>query len=228
MQDSDKSKITFMEVLRKTGLLIFASLLWVLGSLPIVTLGGSSAALYYTVVKSIRHDRSHVHIEFWRAYKRNFLKGILLTFAYGFLGFVIYLNRGLILAASAGDEAASRFYFLGRTGGSSITVFVILDGLAILLCLLLFYLLPVLTRFEMRFVSLVKLAFYLVFRYFHFTCALTLGFVLLLWLVIGFMPVPCLLFVPGVWTFLSSFLVEKAMRPYMGEAKEGEDAWWLE
>ena len=34
--------------------LIFAGLLWLLCSLPVVTLGASTTALYYTVMKCIR------------------------------------------------------------------------------------------------------------------------------------------------------------------------------
>ncbi|MCQ2522417.1 MAG: YesL family protein [Lachnospiraceae bacterium] len=228
MQDIFGSEGPVMEFFRKTGLLIFASLLWLLGSLPVVTLGGSSAALYYTVVKSIRHERSHVHIEFWRAYKRNFKNGILLTIIYAFLGFMIYLNRGLILAASEGNAEVLQSYFLGKVGGSSVTVFVVLNGLAIVLLVLLLYLLPVMTRFEMKLSGLLKLAFYLAIRYFYFTIAMLLGLAVLMYGFVRFMPFPCLFFVPGIWTYATSYLVEKAMRPYMGEPKEGEDAWWLE
>ena len=40
--------------------IIWAGLLWLVFSLPLFTIGASSTALYYAVVKSIRHDRGRV------------------------------------------------------------------------------------------------------------------------------------------------------------------------
>lgn len=218
----------FLDFIRRIGLLIFASLLWLLGSLPVLTIGSSSAALYYAVVKCIIHDRSHVGKEFFRAYKRNFWKGLLITIGTVFLAFMIYLNREVILAASEGNEAVLASYFLGSVGGSSVTVFVVLNGLAIFLFAVILYLLPVMTRFEMKLGALIKFSVFLAIRYFYFTIVLMLAAVFIVALMIKVLPIPCVLIMPGAWTIILSFFVEKAMRPYMGEAKEGEDAWWLE
>ena len=37
--------------------LVWAGILWLLCSLPVITLGAASTALYYSVVKCIRHER---------------------------------------------------------------------------------------------------------------------------------------------------------------------------
>ena len=63
------------------------SILWLIFSIPVITLGASTTALYYTVNKVIRHNRSHVWREFWGAFKTNFKQStivwlVLLVFTY--------------------------------------------------------------------------------------------------------------------------------------------------
>lgn len=48
------------------------SILWLIFSIPVITFGASTSALYYVVNKVIRHNRSHVWKEFWGAFKTNF------------------------------------------------------------------------------------------------------------------------------------------------------------
>ncbi len=48
------------------------SILWLVCSLPVFTLGAASSALYYTFHRTIRQDRSYPVKEFFRAFKSNF------------------------------------------------------------------------------------------------------------------------------------------------------------
>ena len=48
--------------------IIYVSVLWILFSIPIITIGASSTALYYTVTKVIRHGRSYIFSEFWQKF----------------------------------------------------------------------------------------------------------------------------------------------------------------
>ena len=50
----------------------WASILWLVFSLPIVTLGASTTAFYYTVHKSLRGNRGYIWQSFWSAFKSNF------------------------------------------------------------------------------------------------------------------------------------------------------------
>ena len=58
--------------------MIWAGLLWLLCSLPLFTLGASTTARYYTIVKSVRHDRSRVSRCFFSAFRSNFRQATLL------------------------------------------------------------------------------------------------------------------------------------------------------
>ena len=78
--------------LNKTGNIILATILWLMGCIPIVTIGTSTAALYYTMVKSVRKDVGYVHAEFWRGYKLNCMKGVAATALLLALGIVLGLE----------------------------------------------------------------------------------------------------------------------------------------
>ena len=66
---------------------VILSIIWLIFSIPVITFGASTSALYYTVNKVIRHNRSHVWREFWGSFKANFKQStivwlILLVFTY--------------------------------------------------------------------------------------------------------------------------------------------------
>ena len=56
---------------------ICLSVLWMLFSVPIVTMGASSAALYATVVKYIRRDEGYLWKTFWGAFRENLKRSTL-------------------------------------------------------------------------------------------------------------------------------------------------------
>lgn len=71
--------------------IVTAGLLWLLCSLPVVTLGASSTALYYAVVKCIRHERGGLTKSFFRAFRRDFKTATLI--------WLIFLAAGVLFAA---------------------------------------------------------------------------------------------------------------------------------
>ena len=46
--------------------------LWILCSLPVITIGASTTALYYAMVKSVKNNDGYVTKEFFRSFKLNF------------------------------------------------------------------------------------------------------------------------------------------------------------
>lgn len=51
---------------------VLLNLFWIFSSLPIITIGASTTALYYTVVKALRNDHGSIRKEYWRAFRSNF------------------------------------------------------------------------------------------------------------------------------------------------------------
>lgn len=61
----------FMYWANKAADMVILSILWCVLSLPVVTVGASTAALYYAVVISVKEDRSYAAHAFWKAWKEN-------------------------------------------------------------------------------------------------------------------------------------------------------------
>ncbi len=194
--------------LNKTGNIILATVLWLVGCIPVVTIGTSTAALYYAMVKSVRKDVGYVHSEFWRGYKLNFKKGVASTVLLLVLGSVMGAEMWLVL--ENGVEVSRIWYTL--------------SGLLILLSVLIvLYLFPVMSRFDMKLGKLCMLSFVMSIRFWYITLALLAGFVIVVFAQLYLLPIPMILLTPGLWCFASSFMVEKAMKAYMPKPEESGD-----
>jgi uncharacterized membrane protein YesL len=92
---------------------IFVTLLWIIGCIPIFTIGASTTALYYTVHKVIHLDRSYVFHEFKQSFMDNFKQSTivwLIMLAIGaFLGSDAYVTYQL---KQQGDKVGIIFYFI--------------------------------------------------------------------------------------------------------------------
>lgn len=214
--------------LQKIGTLIVLSVLFILCSLPMVTIGAAASALYYAVAKSVRRERGYPTKEFFRAFKRNLKNGTVLTVIFGGFAALILYNREVLWQASAGEREMLSEFMMGSSDGGALTLYVIYDGILIFLAMLAVYLFPVLSRFAMKLSDIVKLSFVMSLRFFYFTILLVAGTSILLYLQWKVLPMPTILLLPGGWTYLSSYLLEKAMKKYIPAPKEGEDAWYLE
>ena len=62
----------FMSGFTKVVDTLVLSILWLVCSLPVFTLGAASAAVYYAFHKTIRQDRSYPVKEFFKAFRSNF------------------------------------------------------------------------------------------------------------------------------------------------------------
>ena len=76
--------------------LIILSILWLVCSLPIITIGASTSALYYVTLKMVRNEDSKIAKSFFRAFKLNLKQGILLALLFLVGGAVLYVNYAII------------------------------------------------------------------------------------------------------------------------------------
>lgn len=192
--------------------LVWSGLLWIFCSLPVFTIGASTTALYYTVVKCIRHDRGRVTPVFFGAFRANFKTATLVWLLY-----LLYLAVGTADAWAWGLMGAGEggvIYYFSR----------------------LFFLPPILTfpwtfayisRFQNGVKGSLKYAAWLTLRNFGKTLLLALELgaaVLAVWLIpaIG-------LILPGAVAMLMSTHIEPVFRPLTQDAKgHGIDDWYNE
>ena len=80
----------FSQLLLKLCYACYLNLLWLVCSLPIVTVGASTTALYYSCLKIVRDEDSHVGACFFRSFRENFKQATAL--------WLILLGLGLFLA----------------------------------------------------------------------------------------------------------------------------------
>ena len=81
----------FSQILLKLCWSCYLNLLWFLCSLPIVTVGASTTALYYASLKLVREEDSSLTRQFFRSFRENFKQATVL--------WLILLGLGLFLGA---------------------------------------------------------------------------------------------------------------------------------
>lgn len=72
--------------------ILVLSLLWLLCSLPIVTIGASTTAAYYVGLKLVVNEENYVSKMFFKAFRDNFLKGTFLGILSLFFGYILWVN----------------------------------------------------------------------------------------------------------------------------------------
>ncbi len=79
---------------------LFLSLLWVVSSLPVITIGASTTALYATVDKVFRREEGSIWKEYWRVFRRDFKRA---TCLWGIMVLIlVVLGANFYAAFSAG------------------------------------------------------------------------------------------------------------------------------
>ncbi|MCM1056525.1 MAG: YesL family protein [Firmicutes bacterium] len=197
-------------LLNKSGEIILLNMTFLLCCLPVVTVGPALSSLYYATMKSIRRERGYPVREFFFSLKRTLKKGILLTLlAVLWLG-CLFFGR---YYAKTGQWKAS-------PGPGLYDAFIIVS-----VCVLT-YIFPVLSRFEMKLTGILKLSFLMCIRFLPVTVLSLAGTVAVVLLMIFVLPIPCILFVPGLWCLALTYLLERALQAYTPEAEPGEEQWF--
>lgn len=80
---------------RLTDLLIL-SILWTICALPLVTLGASTAALYYVTLKMVEETDSSVCASFFRAFRQNLSRGTVLTLIVAAIAVFLLWDRRIL------------------------------------------------------------------------------------------------------------------------------------
>ena len=210
MKDSKFSRIA--EVLSGLIDLIFSGLLWLVCSLPVVTIGASSTALYYTVMKCVRHNRGRVAPTFFHGFRSNFRQATLI--------WLLFLLWILIGTADA--------YAIGRMGCGPGTVLYSLSRLFFLPPLLYFpWVFAYISRFENTVTGTLKFTGWLMLRYFGRSVLLAAElvlFLLIVWLLPAMLPL-----LPAAVCLLMSLSIEPVFRQFHPESgNPSVDEWYNE
>ena len=90
-----------MRAIGRVGDLALINLLFLLCSIPVVTLGASAAALYTVSFQMVRGEEKQIARTFFSAFRRNFGQATLLTVLFLLLGAGLYLDLRVMQANPA-------------------------------------------------------------------------------------------------------------------------------
>ena len=72
--------------------LILVSILWLVFSIPVLTIGPATAALYYVTQKMVQGERPGILRSFWKSFRENLKQGVILTLIFGVAAAVMYYD----------------------------------------------------------------------------------------------------------------------------------------
>ena len=178
--------------------------LWILCSIPIVTIGASTSALYYAMVKCVKNGNGYIAREFFHSFRLNLLSGCFIWILVVAATFAMHLNIGILMKETDGYVG---LFFICVYALTSIWILAFA-------C----YVFPALARFDMSSGWLIKLAMYMTVRYFGTTLALLLVLACTGAIIWRF-PI-LVIFAPGPVIFLMSEFLERVLKKHEPDRQE--------
>jgi uncharacterized membrane protein YesL len=191
-----------MSTINKVVDCFFLSLLWLVFSIPLVTIGASTTALYYTVNKVIRHDRSSIWKEFWGSFKQNFKQATIVWLILCVLYYILITNCIIMYRV-----------YIAEQGSIAVLILYLLS--LIILMLWTSYLFPYIARFTNTTKNIMKISGFLFVR--HLLTSLLLVVLFTVALVIVYLFFPAIFLVPAFYMLVAGFLLENVFKRYMSE-----------
>ena len=91
---------------------IFATILWVVFSLPVITIGASTTAFYETVHKVLRQNKGYIWRTFWNTFRSNFKRSTIVWLIQFGLSLFFLLDMKIMKEALAqGEKGGGLYYF---------------------------------------------------------------------------------------------------------------------
>lgn len=123
----------FFSFMNRVADLIILNLLWLVCSIPLITAGASTTALFYVAMKMVKGEESYITRDFFKSFRQNFRQGTVI--------WLIMLAAGVFLAADIRIVSLSDISFKNYI----LPVFIFL---VIVYSIILLYIFPLLARFE--------------------------------------------------------------------------------
>lgn len=213
-----------IKMLNRLGDVLILSLTFVLFSLPIVTIGASITALYYTAMKSLTLEDGYIFKFFVKSFKENLKQSTII--------WLISLGVLTILGVDVWFWVNQWKRFGTEAARPMIVVSVVLLSLAVMIVL---YVFPLQAKFENKIKIQFRNAFLLAIKYFPTTILMVAILAVVAWMfyyniilaIIGFGFIGF-----GIMGFVFGHLMLKCFKPYLEIGKEDEekdpDDWKLE
>jgi len=181
------------------------SLLWVVFSIPLVTIGAATTALFYVATRRISDIEGHLFRDFWSSFLLNFRQSTICWLIVLLILQILFIN----------------IINIGILGSLSNIGLLIQLCIALEIYIISIYVFPIIARFKLSLWYVLKNAFFIANR--HFLTTLTLlvvgaGVILLSLLTVLFTFVAM-----GVYAFIASHLLMRVFRRYLPNMDRDEE-----
>lgn len=177
-------------------------LLWLVCSIPIVTMGASTTAFYYAYNKSVRQKRSYAWKSFFDGLKINLKQSTIIWFIFLGIGLLVILDYTILSPLVESFPVVTPF----------VGVFIAILIAVIMWGLVLF---PYIGRFQNETKAILKNVAIIVIANFFKVILLFILFVIILALTL-WLPVVGL-FAPAMYMYMANMILEQIFRKYMTE-----------
>ncbi len=180
--------------------ILIITLLWTITSLPIITVGASTTAMYYVITRQLSNREGYIRTDFFKSFKANFFQATGVTILFIVIFAVLFFNIYIL----PGDSVLFPIQFVLLAVAVAVLAFVF----------------PVLSRFEFKFFELLRTSFFLAVRHFptSFTCVVLLYAIYVLVLRWPFAFVVC----AGVYGWLTSLMFMRVFKKYVPQMDTDE------
>ncbi|MCL1995045.1 MAG: YesL family protein [Defluviitaleaceae bacterium] len=187
----------FYKVGTVLGDMLFAGVLWIFFSIPLVTIGAATAGVYYACTKKVSGRDEYFFKDFFKGFKSNFVKATLAFLILAAITVVIGVNIGIM---NDSDTA----------GLLDIPVFVAQYFVLIQSVFVAVYVFAILARFELSLIAALKSAMIIANKHLFTTIA---NVAMLTLTIVASLLFPVLiLFIVGAYIYLSSMMFVKIFR----------------
>lgn len=187
--------------------LVILHILWILYSIPLVTIGASTTALYYSCMKLLRTKEGYVHKNFHKAFKENFKQSTLIWLGMVVVGLLFTLDIRIGMSL---DNTMGKVMIVGCS------IFLIP------LVLIAVYIFPVQAKFENRIRDNLKNALILSLKHFPLSLFILAIYATFIILTLSFPPFIGLLLCcgMGLFAYLTSNIFIFIFRKYIPDEME--------
>ena len=203
----------FSQVLLKLSFSCWLNLLWIICSIPIVTIGAATTALYTVTLKMADDAESDITRTFFKAFRANFAQATRL--------WLILLAAGLVLAGDGYIAWHMRAAASGFTAVLWTINLAVLIVAAIAYVIILLYVFPLTARFINTDAAMLKNAFLIGIHYLFCTIVVFAIHFVMFYIIVALFT-PFIIFGEGLTAYLSSLFLINVLRMCSGTA--GGDA----
>ena len=192
------------------------NVLWLVCCLPIVTIGASTTALYYTSFKIAKDEGSYITTMFFRSFKQNFKQATVI--------WLIMLATGVVIVADAVLLGRLRATSTGTAAVIWTLLLAAIFGCMIIYIIVLAYIFPLLSIASNTTANMFKNAFLIGTHYLFVTLLVVFIHYAMFFLIVNVFT-PLIIFGEGLCAVISAHILLKVFRPLLydpNEIKEDE------